>query len=108
MVLQRIATVTCPGARYDCRFDLLDVYELRRWPDGPPVLYDDAVSFEDIQSRPGYQAERARLTAPLVSFVIVEASAGNGESHLVLKLSALRSSHEAEASDEGMPDVVLV
>jgi hypothetical protein len=107
MILQRFTTVTCPGAHYDRRFDLLDVYELRHWPDGPPVLYEDAVCFEAILGRPGYLAARARLTAPLVSFV-AGAAPGDGASRLALWLSALRSSREAAAEDESGQDVMLL
>jgi hypothetical protein len=94
MVLQRIGTVSCPDAPFDPRFhqrldqklDHLDVYELRMWPDGPPVVHADMASLDAVQERPGYRIAMERLRAPMASYV------ADKEGGYRLRLSALRSS----------------
>jgi hypothetical protein len=94
MVLERIGTVSCPGA---C-LDLLDVYELRMWPAGPPVTHWDTACFETCQARPGYRIAREQLRAPMISYF------GDGWGAHVMRLFALRSS----SADEQPMDLIEV
>jgi hypothetical protein len=93
MVLQRIGTVTCPGAR----LDRLDVYELRLFRGGPPALYGDytpngegAAGSGGFYERVIYEAARHRLKWPMVSLL------PDGGGSLVVRVSGLRDSRAGE------------
>jgi hypothetical protein len=99
MVLQRIAAVACPGAR----FDLLDLYEIRMWPGGPAILCKDETDFDEIRARTSYQIAWEQFAAPMVSFFEDDGAGGL----LVMRVSALRGS-EGGAAPHIAPDVVEV
>jgi hypothetical protein len=92
MVLQRIATVTCTGAR----LDTLDLYELRLRAGGPATLYEAGTAAAVVgvlygfHERVIYEAAGRQLRYPMVS------TFEDGKGSLVLRVSALRSSQGGE------------